>query len=464
MYNVLNDKILRAGLFERVSTEEQAKYGYSIRDQVEALEKYCKDKKIKIVDHYCDEGVSAGKPYAKRPEMKRLLDDVQAGKIDIILFTRLDRWFRNVQEYFKVQEILDNHKVEWKAIWEDYDTTTVNGRMAITIFLAIAQAEREKTAERIKSVFDSKRKHREAFFGRTSMPFGYMEEYDEDGVRRLVKNPDVQEALEVFWDIAVRYENINKAARHVTYEYGLTRNHRMWCRLVKNEIYTGTYKGVDNYCPAYVSKEDWLKLQNKKVIKKAQCDRVYMFTGLIRCPLCGKRLSASYTSHKTKKGKKEYFRYRCPDKDLKLCANNHPVSQNKIEKWLLKNIRELIRIEIDRVEYEISKPKPKTKANANLKNLKERLRRLEVVYMAGNKSDEEYIKEQKELKDAIKKIEDESPEDFSNRDITPLKQILDSDFEEIYEKLNDEERRAFWRSIVKEIIVDGKNIVSVVFY
>lgn len=464
MYNVLNDKILRAGLFERVSTEEQAKFGYSIRDQVEALEKYCNDRKIKIVDHYCDEGVSAGKPYTKRPEMKRLLDDVQAGKIDIILFTRLDRWFRNVQEYFKVQEILDNHKVEWKAIWEDYDTTTVNGRMAITIFLAIAQAEREKTAERIKSVFDSKRKHKESFFGRTSMPFGYTEEYDEDGVRRLVKNPDIQEALEVFWELAVKYENITKAARHVTYEYGLNRNHRMWCRLVKNEIYTGTYKGVEDYCPAYVSREDWLKLNSKKIIKKAQCDRVYMFTGLIRCPLCGKRLSSSYTSHMTKKGKKEYFKYRCHDKDLKLCANNHSISQNKIEKWLLKNIKELVRIEIDRVEYEIAKPKPKTKANTNLKNLKERLRRLEVVYMAGNKSDEEYIKEQKELKDAIRKIEEDKPEDFSNRNLEPLKQILECDFEEIYEKLDDEERRAFWRSIIKEIIVDGKDLVSVVFY
>ena len=189
-----------------------------------------------------------------------------------------------------------------------------------------------------------------------------------------------------------------------------------------------------------------------------------MFTGLIRCPLCGKRLSSSYTSHMTKKGKKEYFKYRCHDKDLKLCANNHSISQNKIEKWLLKNIKEFIRIEIDRVEYEISKPKPKTKVDTALKSLKERLRRLEVVYMAGNKSDEEYIKEQKELKDAIRKIEEDKPEDFSDRNLTPLKQILECDFEEIYEQLNDEERRAFWRSIIKEIIVDGKDLVSVVFY
>ena len=71
---------------------------------------------MKVVDHYIDAGVSGGKPAFKRPQMSRLLEDVKEGKIDMILFTRLDRWFRNVQEYFKVQEILDAHGVAWKAI------------------------------------------------------------------------------------------------------------------------------------------------------------------------------------------------------------------------------------------------------------------------------------------------------------------------------------------------------------
>lgn len=73
-------------------------------------------KKMKVVDHYIDAGVSGGKPAFKRPQMSRLLEDVKEGKIDMVLFTRLDRWFRNVQEYFKVQEILDAHGVAWKAI------------------------------------------------------------------------------------------------------------------------------------------------------------------------------------------------------------------------------------------------------------------------------------------------------------------------------------------------------------
>lgn len=455
-------KILRAGLFERVSTEEQAKYGFSIQSQVDALEEHCRKNDIKIVDHYCDEGVSAGKPYTKRPEMKRLLDDVQAGKIDIILFTRLDRWFRNVQEYFKVQEILDAHKVEWKAIWEDYDTTTANGRMAITIFLAIAQAEREKTAERIKSVFENKRKRKEAFFGKNSTPAGYMEEIDENGVRRLVKDPDLKQAFEEFWDIAVSYQNISKAAKHVNLEYGLTRSKHKWMELAKKEIYTGTYKGVEDYCPAYVSRENWLKLQSRGFVKQAQHNRIYLFSGLIKCPNCNRNMSARYTIQKMKDGtEKEYYSYRCPDKDITLCSNKHSVFQLKMETWLLEHLKELAVTEIEKIE--VAKQQPQSKPKTDINALKEQLRRLNVRYMAGNIDDDEYLQTQKDIKDAIKKAEAEEPENIADKDVSVLKYVIENDIRTLYETFDDEDKRAFWRYIIKEIHVDGNEIVSVDF-
>lgn len=454
--------ILRGALWERVSTEEQARLGYSIQTQIDALEEYAGKNRIKIVDHYCDEGVSAGKPYTKRPEMVRLLEDVKAKKIDIIIFTRLDRWFRNVKEYFKVQEILENHNVEWKAIWEDYDTTTPNGRMAITIFLAIAQAEREKTAERIKEVFANKRKNKESFFGLNSTPFGYMEIPDEDGIVRLVKDPELAPALEDFWSIAVKYENIDKAARTVTLAYGLTKAKHRWNELSKKEIYTGTYKGVVDYCPAYVSREDWQRLQNRGHIRKAQHDRIYLFTGLIKCPFCNKNLSAKYCRHVRKSGAvKEYYSYKCPDAPIQLCQNRHAISQIKTETWLLSNLKELMETEIAEVEAERLKPKPKPKTNIGA--LKEQLRRLDVVYMAGNKTDEDYLKEQKELKDAIRKAENENPTSRADRDIEHIRQTLESDFIGIYETLDDEEKRIFWRRLIEEIHIEGNEVVSVVF-
>ena len=460
--NVMNQKILRAGLFERVSTEEQARFGYSITAQKEALEKYCIDSRIKIVDHYCDDGVSGGISYKKRPEMMRLLKDVEDGKIDIILFTRLDRWFRSVSEYHKVQEILDNNRVEWKAIQEDYDTRTANGRMAITIFLAIAQNEREKTSERIIAVFESKRRNKESFFGSNSTPFGYIEQKDENGITRLVKDPELEPALQMFWDIAVKYENVNKAAKMVNLEYGLKRNKNKWMELSKKEIYSGNYKGVKDYCPAYVSEENWLKLQNRKIIKQTKSDRIYLFTGLIECPECGHNLASTYCVHKQPNGsKREYHNYRCQYKETYTCEYRNTLSEIKIEKWLLTNIRRLMKEEIASVEIERIKPRPKPKTNVAA--LREQLRRLEVVYMTGNKPDEEYIREQKELNDAIRKAENNNPKTRADKDLTMLNEILGTDFESVYKTLSEEDKRRFWRGLINKIYLDGNKMSHVDF-
>lgn len=455
--------ILRVGLYERVSTDEQAKYGYSIKTQIDALEEYCQKNKMKVVDHYTDDGVSGGKAAFRRPEMSRLLDDIKEKKIDMVLFTRLDRWFRNVQEYFKVQEILDEHKVEWKAIWEDYDTTTANGRMAITIFLAIAQNEREKGAERVRVVFERKLQNKEAWFGPASMPFGYTKEPDEHGVMRLVKNPDLKEAMQDFWDIAVKYHNVSKAARYVNSAYGLNRNKKLWFDVAHKEIYTGTYKGVEDYCEPYVSKEDWKALQNRGSIKRTQGNRVYLFTGLIKCPVCGSTMSSSYVTRTLSTGEvKEYKSYRCRHKDLKLCDNRRTVQELKAEQWLLENLESLMRGEIARVEIERTKPKKKPKTN--IQALREKLRRLEVVYMAGNKTDAEYLQETAEIKQLIKQAEMETVEDMEEPDIEALRATLETDFRGIYETLSEEDRRRFWRSLIKEIHVDGNSVRAVDFF
>lgn len=454
--------VLRAGLYERVSTDEQAKYGYSIQTQIDALEEYCRKNKIKIVDHYTDDGVSGGKAAFRRPEMSRLLDDIKEKKIDMVLFTRLDRWFRNVQEYFKVQEILDERKVEWKAIWEDYDTTTANGRMAITIFLAIAQNEREKGSERIKVVFDRKRQNKEALFGPNSMPFGYTTEPDEQGILRLVKNPDLQDAIQDFWDIATKYHNVTKAGRYVNSVYGLNRTKKMWFDIAHNEIYKGDYRGVVDYCEPYVSREDWETLQNRN-IKKAQGDRVYLFSGMMKCPACGGTLAAGYCTKPGRDGeRKEYRSYRCVKREVNICENRKTISELKTEEWLLEHLNELLRDEIARVELERTKPKKKPKTDVAA--LREKLRRLEVVYMAGNKSDAEYLSETAEIREQIRKAELEKLEEPEETNIEALKAILETDFREIYETLDPEDKRRFWRGLIKEIHVSGNSVQTVDFF
>ena len=455
--------VKRAGLYERVSTDEQAKFGYSIQAQIDSLNEYCKKNEIKVVDHYCDEGVSGGKPAFKRPEMARLLEDVKAGKIDVILFTRLDRWFRNVKEYFKVQEILEDHKVTWKAIHEDYDTSTASGEMAVTIFLAIAQNERQKTAERLTAVFDNKRKRKEAWYGENSMPFGYMKQVDEEGIPRLVKNPELQDAVQEFWDMVLKYHNVSKAGKHVNELYGLKRTKKMWFDIARKEIYTGELRGVKGYCEPYVSREDWEAFHQRGNVKQTQKGRVYLFSGLMRCPECGKVLSGVNSGKRTKKNGEvvEYHAYRCRYREMRLCDFKHHVFELKTEKWLLDHLEELLQDEIARVELERTKPKKKPKTN--LQSLKEQARRLTVAYMAGNIPDDEYLKEDAELKAKIAKAESEKEADPAERDLSGLKELLETDFKTIYITLSPEDKQRFWRGIIKEMHVEKTAVKSVEF-
>lgn len=447
--------VLRAGLYERVSTDEQAKYGFSIKTQIDALEEHCKENKMKIVDHYTDDGVSGGKAAFRRPEMSRLLEDVKAGKVDIVLFTRLDRWFRNVKEYFKVQEILDQHGVEWRAIWEDYDTTTANGRMSITIFLAIHQNEREKGAERVSAVLENKRKNKEACFGGPTLPFGYKKEKDENGIMRLVKDPETKEACQEFWDILIKTYNLNKAIRHMGNMYGITKDWKSWKRMTQSDFYCGVHKGVIDYCDPYVSPEEFLKFQERETVKATRSGSVYLFRGLMRCPICGHKLCGDTT----RKSYGTYKAYRCPTRSRE-CGNHATIAEGKIEKQLLAYLGDFLRDEIARVELEQAKPKPKPKNN--VKALKEKQRRLTVAYMAGNVPDDEYLREDAELKALIAKAEATAPPE--PRDITPLKELLETDFRSVYEMFNDEEKQRFWLNLIKEIKLENKRVVDVIFF
>lgn len=461
------DKILRAALWSRVSTDEQKKFGFSIAAQKERLEQYCKDNKIKIVDHYCDEGVSGGIAYTKRPEMMRLLSDVEAGKIDIILMSRLDRWFRNLFEYHKVQEILERNRVEWKALEGDYDTTTSNGRMAINIFLSVAQNERENAAERIQAVFEYKRKNKEVTFPSTSTPFGYKVVLDEAGKRKLIKDSEVEEAVNLFFHLCKKYSNINRAAKEVGLEYGINRLYNHWNRMINSDIYAGIYHGVHGFCEPYILHEDLLRLRDRDSrIRTHNTDRVYLFAGLFRCPQCNRKMSGTHTRQLRKGGiYKDYKRYRCGyNLTSHLCGCTDTISEIKAEKWLLNNLASLLENEVAQVEIEMQKPRKKQKTNIDA--LKEKLRRLDVMYMNNRKTDEEYTKELKEINDAIAKAEKESKEsnDPHDRDLTNIKSVLETDFKSIYKELCDKEKQYFWRSIIKEMRISKNTIDTVTFH
>lgn len=448
--------MLRAGLFERVSTEEQSRHGFSIETQRQALEEYCAANHIKIVDHYTDAGVSGGKPWKQRPELRRLISDVEAGKIDVILFTKLDRWFRNVVEYYKVQEILDKHGVTWRAIWEDYNTSTANGKFAVNIFLAVAENERLRTSERVKAIFENKTKNKECCFGARFAPLGYTVITDADGKKRLVKDPETMEAVQCLWDTLKNTGVYYRAIATVREKYGIVRSRTAWHKIRQNTLYCGIYKGVEGFCEPYIDKKDFDRVQPDSNKKRTPTGTIYQFTRILHCPVCGGLMGGA---HQKRSDGSKYKYYHCKKK-LYNCTFHGVVTENRIENELLAHLNEYLSDTILRAEITAKERENAPKGDIN--KLRERLRKLNVIYMAGNITDGEYLEEQTAINAAIKDLETIEPEPVQN--LEPLKELLNTDFESIYKTLTEQERQEFWHRLIDRIDLDeNKHVSKVVF-
>lgn len=453
--------VIRVALYIRVSTEEQAMHGYSLQAQEDNLVQYAQEHGYKIVGIYRDEGNSARKPITKRKVVLQLLEDVKEDKIDLILFIKLDRWTRNVEAYHTVQKVLDAHNVSWQTTMEDYETMTANGRFKVNIMLSVNESESDRTSERIKFVFEAKRQRKEWCFTGPVWPYGYMPEVI-DGVKRCVKNPELEPIVQDFWDYVVKYNSVRKAGMYCCEKYGITRHYRSWMVTARNELYTGTFHGIEDYCPAYISRADWERIiLGHEIIKKTQRpDRVYLFTGLIRCPGCGNTMKATFKTYPNDR-LKEYNGYRCNNSKLRQCTFRHQLSERKIEKYLLANIRHDLEQFMIQAETEQAQKKRQPKVK-DIISLNEQLRRLNVVYISGNLSDEEYAAETKRIKAEIEKAKQDD-EEYRPVNVEGLKAFLESDVLATYPDLNKEEQRRLWRSIIQEIHVEGTTVKHVVF-
>lgn len=456
--NANKNDILRVALYIRVSTEEQALRGYSLQAQEDALVEYAAANKLKVVGIYRDEGHSARKPALKRKVMLQLLEDVKAGNVDRVLFIKLDRWFRNVREYHSVQTILDKHNVTWEAILEDYNTATADGRLKVNIMLSVAENEADRTSERIKFVFNSKVSKRETMLTNRTAPYGYRIE-KIDGARRLVKDPETQHIVEDFFKTAMAY-SIRYAADTMNEKYGLNRVYKLWWETTKKEIYTGVYRGVADYCEPYITKEQFDELNNKnKIIKRAQNDRVYLFSGLLKCPKCGRRLGGKYCT--SGYNQTDYLYYRCTATLVGMC-DYRTVTEKRIEDYLLDNVRkELENFVITAEATPASTKAPQGKSDTE--KLTEKLRRLNVAYFAGNLTDEDYTAQTQKIKEQIAAAQKEEEAAGKPVDLEALKAFLETDFETTYQTLSKMDKRRLWRAVIDEIVLDGKDVVDIKF-
>lgn len=433
---------MRAALYPRVSTEEQHIKGLSLPAQQKALEDYAHAHGYDIVGVYADEGISARKPVRKRPAMLRLLNDVQQNKIDIILVTKLDRWFRNIKEYHLTQEILEKHNCYWKTIFENYDTSTANGQMVVNIMLSVAQSESDRTSERIKSVFSYKESQGMVPTGRCA-PYGY-----RIVNKRIEKDPDTQPIVEDCVSYYFTWFSIQKTYLYLQKKYGKhAPSFNMVDRIFKNSKYWGEWKGNKNYCEPYIEPEQAEKMLTIKNSRTHAGDGYdYIFSGLIKCPVCGCVLTGCKKKRLCTDGTVSiYRRYRCDPKYNKHSAPN--ISETVVEAYMLEHVMEKLNEEFLKAQKRAMRPK-KDPAAALIAERE----RLNLMYQKGRISDAYYDSQYTALTEKINQNQTVSritPESYAQ-----IRHLFSGNWKDMYANLDNEHKQAFWKSIIKEIHCD----------
>lgn len=448
----MKQKKLRVAKYKRVSKKEQAIKGFSLQAQDEALNEHIEEKGYILVGDYADEGISAST--LNRPALQELLKDVREGKIDLIIFTKLDRWFRSVAHYYKIQEILEEHRVPWRTVLEDYNTETSDGKFKVNIMLSVAQQELDRTSERIKVVFDSKVKNKQAIT--CALPLGYMIGVDKDGVKRVMKDPKKEQIVLDFFTHFEIHQSLRLTASYINDKYDLHLSYTSFRNMLTNKLYIGEFHEVKDYCPAYLTLERFNKFQ--RILKENRGVRVnkhvYLFSNLFRCKVCGCSVAGCHT---VGGNGKMYYYYRCSRSARdRTCSFNLNISEPQVEKYLLEHIEEELQKYIVMNEVKpATQPKPKydrSKINAEIE-------RLNKMYQKGRINDDDYDEEYDKLQAKLDMC-DIQP---TTRDLRPLKEFLNSDFKTIYASLAKEEKRAVWRSIIDRMIVHDYNNIEITF-
>lgn len=455
--NTTEKVLLRVAIYIRVSTDQQAKDGDSIRDQMATCKDYIKKhENMILVDTYVDDGISGQK--VTRDDYQRLMHDIHSGSIDLIIFTRLDRWFRNLRHYLNTQDVLDKNNVSWTAVDQPYfDTSTPHGRAFVNNSMIWAELEAQNDSDRILAVFDDKVKNGEVLSGHT--PLGYKIEN-----KHLVPDEHAPVAIAIF-DYYHKCNNLTQTIHYMENEFGLVRTAAALKNMLTNRKYIGEFRDNKNYCPAIIDRDLFDDVQRfLKINVKSGKKHDYVFSGLVVCDNCDHVMTGcqqricKYKKDGTQKIYK-YSAYRCRHGvNLHRCPNKKVINERSLERILLERIRPELESYI--ADYEIANL-PAVRTDSKRRNIENKIQKLKDLYLNDLITMDEFRLDREKYMLQLEKLKDE--ESRPVKDISYLKKFLELDFESVYDSMTIPEKRELWRSVVREIRIDKDRNVRFIF-
>ncbi len=251
---------VRAAVYTRVSTEDQAKEGFSLDAQLEKLSAYCKARDWEIAGTYVDDGYSGRN--TRRPAYHRLLEEME--KWDTLLVIKMDRIHRNSKNFMIMMEKLKQENKEFVSMTESLDTSTAMGRFVMDIIQRIAQLESEQIGERVYDGMEQKARTNGGSLG-FNIPYGY--DYI-DGSLQI--NIDESRYVKKIFELYLNGWGMKRIADYFNAEKIPTKRRGLWgaqtiSRILKNPLYCGIfhwekYEHPDAF-PSIINEEEFNNVQ-----------------------------------------------------------------------------------------------------------------------------------------------------------------------------------------------------------
>lgn len=449
-------KVVVAGLYPRVSTEDQSRFGHSLDEQEDKLKKLCEYKEYQIYKIYREDGVSAKN--MDRPKFKEMIQDMKDGKINKIIVYKLDRLTRSIRDLENICTMLEEYNCDLESVAEEINTDNANGKFFIRMLTILAQLEIERTSERTKFglVGAAKKGH---FSGRP--PLGYKKIAND----KSLYIDDIQaDIIKRIFQLYIDGKSVNSICKLFNKEGVLNKKWPTTSidKILSNQVYIGNLilgKDENNkpciyedVIPPIIDKITFEMVQKKKEknIRNYKRKLNYIFMQKIKCPRCNKIMGGSSS---TSKNKTKHLYYLCSNCGLR-------INENRIEKPLMRFLNDML----DFFLIIDSSFKPTLSLNTDsdiikykkiLSELKAKEKRIKASFIDG------FIKPET-LQSELNEIEQEI--EYTNNKLNKLKEICNSnehnedikliynlkEFEKLICKSNYVKNNNLWNKLLSE--------------
>ena len=469
-------------LYPRVSTQEQAKEGYSIDEQIERLKNYCKAMGWKQYKVYTDAGYSGGN--MNRPALQEMIKDIEAGNIEKVVVYKLDRLSRSQKDTLNlIEDVFLANGVDFVSMLENFDTSTSFGRAMVGILAVFAQLEREQIKERMSMGREGRAKEGK-FHGGGYAPVGY-DYIDGELIVNEFEKMQILEIYERFLNGSTINNIVNtfcdKGFRH---KYGMW-HYKSVKNVLSNPVYIGqvtfdghTYEGkqtpiIDNDSFEKAQKIIEDRAEANVNYQRKNYQRTNYLAGLLSCKHCGGKYGAAVQYRNFPDGRKYKYNYYCCYSRRKQCRNMVVDPNCKNKNYRMKDLDDIIFGEIKKLalqpehiteiqqrNYSEEEQRKAAIIQAEIESINAQRSRLMDLYGLGQYTIEEIQAKTQPLNDQREKLTKELQSLTASKSSMTKNEVIEivDNFSTAIEQGTFEEIRLLIESLIDNIEIDNENI------